>query len=83
MGRRFDEIERTTLTTVTLDGLPGRLGESPDEVVDRFGRLAEAGAQHVILGLTDVSDPDTLARFLTTVLLQVHRLDPAAPSMAA
>src|SRR5680860_1394806 len=42
VGRPYEEIERTVLTSVDLDA------ESPSQVVERFGGLAEAGAQHVI-----------------------------------
>ena len=85
VGRPFDEIERTTLTSVTLSaGAAGNApAEAPDEVVERLGRLADAGAQHVIVGLTGVADPDTLDRFLSRVLPQVHAIEIAAPSLAA
>ena len=84
VGRPFDEIERTTLSSVTLSaGAAGNApAESPDEVVERLGRLADAGAQHVIVGLTGVADPDTLDRFLSRVP-QVHAIEIAAPSLAA
>jgi len=64
IGRDPDEIERSTLQSVRLaaDGQPG---ESPQQVVDRFGELADAGAQHVIFSVRDVWDPrtiDTLGR---------------------
>jgi alkanesulfonate monooxygenase SsuD/methylene tetrahydromethanopterin reductase-like flavin-dependent oxidoreductase (luciferase family) len=54
IGRDPDEIERSTLQGRLRIG-PG--GESPQQVIDRFGDLSDAGAQHVIFGLQDVSDP--------------------------
>ena len=42
LGRPYDEIERTVLTSVDLDA------DSTDAIVERFGGLAEAGAQHII-----------------------------------
>jgi len=56
IGRDPDEIERSTLQVIrlALDGVPG---ESPAQVVDRFGELADAGAQHVIFSVRDVWDP--------------------------
>ena len=56
IGRDPDEIERSTLQSVklALDGVPG---ESPQQVIDRFGELSDAGAQHVIFGVRGVWDP--------------------------
>ena len=45
LGRPYDEIERTVLTSVNLDE------EETDAVVERFGGLAEAGAQHIIFSV--------------------------------
>ena len=56
VGRNPDEIERSTLQSVRLDLGDGD-GESAAQIVDRFGELAEAGAQHVIFGVRDVADP--------------------------
>jgi F420-dependent oxidoreductase-like protein len=50
VGRDPEEIERSTLQTVNLRAEPA------SAVVDRFGELGDAGAQHVILGLHDVHD---------------------------
>jgi F420-dependent oxidoreductase-like protein len=49
-GRNFDEIERSNLQGVNLTR------ETPASVVERFGELADAGAQHVIFSLADVHD---------------------------
>jgi F420-dependent oxidoreductase-like protein len=56
VGRNPDEIERSTLQVVRL-AVDGGQGESPQQVIDRFGELADAGAQHVIFGVRDVWDP--------------------------
>ena len=61
LGRDYNEIERTVLTTVDLDA------ESPDEVVERFGVLAEAGAQHLIFGVRGVADTSRLERIAAEV----------------
>ena len=57
VGRDPNEIERTTLQNVRLaaDGTGGT--ETPSQVVERFGELADAGAQHVIVDLRTVGDP--------------------------
>jgi F420-dependent oxidoreductase-like protein len=57
VGRDFDEIERTNLQSINL----GR--DSATQIVDRFGELADAGAQHLIFSLADVQD----ARHLETI----------------
>ena len=56
LGRPYDEIERTTLQTVhiTPDGAGG--SDSPERIVERFGELADAGAQHVIFSVRGVDD---------------------------
>jgi F420-dependent oxidoreductase-like protein len=59
IGRDPEEIERSTLQRVRL-AMDGAQGESPQQVVDRFGELADAGAQHVIFSVRDVWRPETL-----------------------
>jgi F420-dependent oxidoreductase-like protein len=61
IGRDPDEIERSTLQSVRLpvDGAPG---DSVAQVVDRFGELSDAGAQHVIFNVRDVADPRVMDR---------------------
>jgi F420-dependent oxidoreductase-like protein len=66
LGRPYEEIERSTLQSVDLDR------ESPDQVVDRFGALGEAGAQHVIFSVRGVSDVARLERLGAEVLPQLR-----------
>jgi len=66
LGRPYDEIERSNLQSVDLDH------ESPDEVVQRFGELGEAGAQHVIFSLRGVADTARLERIGAEVLPQLR-----------
>jgi alkanesulfonate monooxygenase len=57
VGRDPREIERSTLQGVRL-GPPGNpRTESPQQVVDRFAELNDAGADHVIFDLKDVHVP--------------------------
>ncbi len=70
VGRPFEEIERTNLQNVDF----GKA--SAAEVVDRFGKLAEVGVQHVIFNLAEVYDLrhfETLAR---DVIPAVHSIEP-------
>ena len=60
IGRDPEEIERTTLVTIKVskDGSGGT--STPSQIVDRLGELSDAGAQHVIMAVRDVWDPDRL-----------------------
>jgi F420-dependent oxidoreductase-like protein len=73
IGRDPDEIERSTLQGVRL-GIDGAPGESGGQVVDRFGELADAGAQHVIFSTRDVWDPRVIEALGRDVLPGVHAL---------
>lgn len=66
LGRPYDEIERSTLQSVDLGH------ESPDQVVDRFGALGEAGAQHVLFSVRGVNDVTRLERLGAEVLPQLR-----------
>jgi F420-dependent oxidoreductase-like protein len=66
LGRPYDEIERTILTSVD----PGE--EEPAATVERFGGLAEAGAQHIIFSVRGVADLSRLERIATEVLPQLR-----------
>ena len=68
VGRDSDEIERSTLQSVNFTRY------SPAQVVDHFGELADAGAQHVVLSLADVSDPTNLETVGREILPQVRGL---------
>jgi F420-dependent oxidoreductase-like protein len=68
VGRDPDEIERSTLQNVNLARY------SPTQVVDHFGDLSDAGAQHVVLSLADVIDPKNLETVGREILPQVRAL---------
>ncbi len=74
IGRPFDEIERTTLQSVNLSADGGPRAESPAQVVDRFGELADAGAQHVIFSLRDVHDVAKLELIGRDVIPHLRRV---------
>ena len=61
VGRPFEEIERTTLQSnlrISRDGGDGWL--SPAQVVDHYGDLADAGAQHIVFSVKDVHETERL-----------------------
>ena len=61
VGRDPAEIERSTLQGVNLAIGGGRGGETAAQVVDRFGNLADAGAEHVIFSVPGIHDPARIA----------------------
>jgi F420-dependent oxidoreductase-like protein len=66
LGRPYEEIERSTLQGVDLDR------ESPAEIVERFGRLGEAGAQHILFDVRGVHDTSKLERLGAEVFPQLR-----------
>jgi F420-dependent oxidoreductase-like protein len=66
LGRPYDEIEKTILTSIDLDA------ESPAEIVERFGAIAEAGGEHVIFSVRGVSDESKLERIASEVFPQLR-----------
>lgn len=68
IGRDPNEIERSTLQTVNL------ARESPAQIVDRFGELADAGAQHVIFSIVNIDDPAQLETIGRDMVPQVKAL---------
>jgi F420-dependent oxidoreductase-like protein len=74
VGRDPNEIERSTLQGVRLAPEGGGSGESPGQVVDRLGELSDAGAQHVIVHIRGVHEPERLEQFGSAVLPQLRTL---------
>jgi F420-dependent oxidoreductase-like protein len=66
LGRPYEEIERSTLQSVDIDR------ESPDQVVQRFGALGEAGAQHILMSVRGVSDTARIERLAAEVFPQLR-----------
>jgi F420-dependent oxidoreductase-like protein len=66
LGRPYEEIERSTLQSIDLES------QSPDQIVERFGSLAEAGAQHILVSVRGVSDVTRLERIGAEVLPQLR-----------
>jgi F420-dependent oxidoreductase-like protein len=68
VGRDFDEIERTNLQSINLTR------DSATQIVDRFGELADAGAQHLIFSVADVNDPRHLETIGREIVPQLRGL---------
>ena len=71
VGRNYDEIERSTLQTMRIGDGSGRT-ETPSQIVDRFGELGDAGAQHVIFSIPGVDDLSKLERIGAEVVPQLR-----------
>jgi F420-dependent oxidoreductase-like protein len=74
VGRDPGEIERSTLQNVRVSADGARGSQTPTRVVERFGELADAGAQHIILSVPDLHDPSHLELIGRDVLPQVREL---------
>ncbi len=74
VGRPFEEIERTALQSVSLFAPNAwrSTPESPDELVDRFGRLGDSGVQQVIINTADVHHPDAIDLLASEVMPQLR-----------
>ena len=74
IGRSFDEIERTTLQSVAISENGSAGTETAAQVVDHFGELNDAGAQHVIFNVRNVHDPGVLELIGREVIPQLRPL---------
>jgi F420-dependent oxidoreductase-like protein len=81
VGRDFTQIERTTMQGVGLGttGSWSRGPESPDAIVERFGRLAEAGVQHVIMNFAETNDTSLIELLGSKVLPQLRDVEATDP----
>ncbi len=70
VGRPYEEIERSTLQSTRLAADGGAGTETPEAAAVRFAALAEAGAQHVIVGIQNIEQPgvDALAARLVELV---------------
>ncbi|HEX7473420.1 MAG TPA: LLM class F420-dependent oxidoreductase [Candidatus Limnocylindrales bacterium] len=85
VGRPFEAIERTNLQQFTVSGRGAWRPkvETADQLVERFGRLAEAGVQHIILSTADSHDPAALELIGRDVIPQLRDVEAADPRLVA
>jgi len=74
VGRPFEEIERSTLQFVRVSATGGDHSQSPSQIVDRFGELADAGAQSVIFSVGNVFETERLEIIGRDVIPQLRDL---------
>jgi F420-dependent oxidoreductase-like protein len=74
VGRPYAEIERSTLQSVRISATGDEGTDPPAAIVERFGELSDAGAQHVIFSVRDVWDPAKLELIGRDVLPALQKL---------
>lgn len=72
IGRDPDEIERSTLQSIDVSEDGAGRTQSPAEIVDWFGELSDAGAQHVLFSLREVWRPEKLELIGRRVIPQLR-----------
>ncbi|MFL5731629.1 MAG: LLM class F420-dependent oxidoreductase [Chloroflexia bacterium] len=74
-GRPYEEIEKTTLGTLTVTRQGGDENtQTPQEAIDYFGRNAEMGLDHAIVNMGNVDDPEVLQIFKEEIVPAVHAM---------
>jgi len=79
VGRDYAEIEKSLLTTVSITPDGARRSLTPDAMVDRLGRAAEAGAQHAICGINGVEDLSKIELIGRDVIPQLREVGEPSP----
>ena len=79
VGRDYDEIERTNLSTISItpDGAHG--SSTPAELVDKLAARAEGGSQHAIIAVRGVSDVSKLELIGNEVIPHIRELGLPSP----
>ena len=79
VGRDYASVEKTLLTTVSLTPDGARRSLTPDQLVERLGRTADAGAQHAIFSLREVHDLSRIDLVGRDVIPQLRDLGTPSP----
>jgi F420-dependent oxidoreductase-like protein len=75
VGRPYEEIERTTLQSnarISRDGANGTV--TPAQLVDYYGELGDAGAQHILFSVRDVHEVEQLELIGEQVIAPLRNL---------
>lgn len=74
IGRPYEQIEKTTLDSISLtrDGRDGSM--TPAAAVDYFGELAELGIDQAIFSMSRVSALEPFDLLATEVVPQVEKI---------
>jgi len=74
VGRDPREIERSTLQNVRLGPPSSARTESPQQIIDRFGDLSDAGAEHIIFELKDAHERPYIETLGRDVIPALHAI---------
>ena len=74
VGRDPREIERSTLQNVRLGPPSSARTESPQQIIDRFGDLSDAGAEHIIFELKDAHERPYMETLGRDVIPALHAI---------
>ena len=77
VSRDFNESERCTRLDVAAPGNKSQMADT-GVLVERVGRLADAGAQHLMFPTPRPATPEVVERFARDVMPQVRELEGAA-----
>jgi F420-dependent oxidoreductase-like protein len=79
VGRDYESIERTNLSTVAIsaDGADGT--QTPAQFLERLAGWADAGSHHAIVSVRDVSNPATLELIGRNVIPHLASLGQPGP----
>ena len=69
--QRWSALSRAALDPLKTDDRPG---DTPAQIVDWFGELSDAGAQHIIFNVRDVWDPAIIETLGRDVIPGLHAL---------
>ncbi len=74
VGRPYEEIEKTTLTTLNLSRDGGNGSTTPAQAVEMFAAQAALGIDQAIFNMPNVYDPAVFDLLATEVVPQVERI---------
>lgn len=79
VGRDYAEIEKSLLTSVSITPDGARRSLTPEALVERLGRTAEAGTQHAIIGINGVEDVSKIELIGRDVIPQLRDVGEPSP----
>jgi F420-dependent oxidoreductase-like protein len=79
VGRDYDEIERTNLSSISMTPDGARGSSTPAELVDKLAARAEAGSHHAIIAVRGVSDVSKLELIGSEVIPHLRSLGEPSP----
>jgi F420-dependent oxidoreductase-like protein len=79
VGRDYDTIEKTNLSSVSISADGSRGSLAPAEFVDRLGSWADAGSHHTVVSVRGVWDVTKLELIGRDVIPQIRSLGEPSP----